>query len=197
METVTVVPPPAEVPAPAPAASQPVPSTITALQAAGPPPTESTLPKAYHEAYRMRLAGEGMQQIADRFAVDRTTVWRWMQKVESEAQEQLANEPVFNILTREILRLTDLEEQNRQAAETAKTDRARVAYLCEARRAAVSRQALLVTTGIVPKVPEQIFRVTAEMKPDDGTRSKSEERLPRGEAIEEIISAMQRSRAVE
>ena len=193
MENIAALPAPEAAPAPA---TQPAPSLVATLQAIGPAPTESTLPKQYNEAYRMRLAGHGMQEIADTFGVDRTTVWRWCCKVEEEAQTQLANEPIFNIVAREVSRLTDLEEQARTAAETAKSDRAKALYLSEARRAAVSRQQLLLSTGIVPKAPEQIFRVTADMKPDDGTR-KAPLIIPRDEAIQQLIDSMQRVRTVE
>lgn len=169
------------------------PTTITALQAAGNPPAESSLPKQYQDAYRMKLAGRAMQEIADNFSVDRSTIWRWCRQVEAEAQSQLADEPVLNIIAREVARLTDLEEQSRAGAEAAKSDRAKAMYLSEARRAAVSRQNLLTATGIIPRAPEQIFRVTADLKPNEVIES-TDERLPRDEAIQQLIERMQRSR---
>ncbi|ADB15134.1 hypothetical protein Psta_0446 [Pirellula staleyi DSM 6068] len=168
---------------------------IESPQAEGLTAEASSLPKQYSEAYRMKLAGCSMQEIADSFSVDRTTIWRWCQKVEAEAQAQIANEPVFNIIVRELARLTDLEEQARTAAENAKSDRAKAMYISEARRAAVSRQSLLLSTGIIPKVPDQIFRVTATMKPSD-QQEQPVERLNREEAIAQIISRMQHSQFV-
>lgn len=169
------------------------PTVVTALQQVQSPPNESSLPKQYQDAYRMKLAGRAMQEIADTFSVDRTTVWRWCSKVEQEAQSQLADEPVLNIIAREVARLTDLEEQARTGAEVAKSDRAKAMYLSEARRAAVSRQNLLTATGIIPRAPEQIFRVTADLKPNEVVES-NEERLTRNEAIGQLIDKMQRSR---
>jgi len=50
------------------------PTVVTALQQVQSPPAESSLPKQYQDAYRMKLAGRAMQEIADTFSVDRTTV---------------------------------------------------------------------------------------------------------------------------
>ena len=169
------------------------PTVVTALQQVQSPPNESSLPKQYQDAYRMKLAGRAMQEIADTFSVDRSTIWRWCRQVEAEAQSQLADEPVLNIIAREVARLTDLEEQARQGAGNSKSDRAKAMYLSEARRAAVSRQNLLTTTGIIPKAPDQIFRVTADLKPSEVIESP-DERLPREEAIQQLIEKMQRSR---
>jgi hypothetical protein len=115
--------------------------------------------------------------------------------VETEAINQIANEPVFNIIVREIMRLDDLERQSRAGAENTKSDRAKSMYLSEARRAAVSRQNLLVTVGIIPKAPEQIFRVTASLNPEE-RKEIPVELLTRAEAEQKLIEAMQRSRVL-
>ena len=162
-----------------------------------PQPTtpQSELDARFHAPYRMKLAGKPVQEIADSFGVCRETIWRWTKAVESEAQSQLANEPIFNMISREVARLTDLEEQARQGAETTKSDRAKAIYLSEARRAAVSRQGLLLSVGIIPKMPDQIFRVTATFKPEDGTAQPTD-RLPRNEAIAKLIESMETARRI-
>lgn len=168
-----------------------IPATVTAT----PAPDESSLPKNFHDAYKMKLSGRSVQEIADSFGVDRTTIYRWCCKVETEAQEQLANTPVFNIISQEVARLTDLEEQARQGAENTVSDRSKAMFLAEARRAAVARQNLLISVGIVPKAPEHIFRVTAEMRPGN-IGEKPFDSMPRNEALEKLVDAMQRSRTL-
>ena len=172
----------------------PVVAASTAIAAS--PANESSLPKQYHEAYRMKLSGQSIQDIADTFSVDRVTIWRWCKAVEAEAVSQLADEPVLNIIAREVSRLTDLEEQTRAGAANTKSDRSKAMFLSEARRAAVSRQNLLIATGIIPKAPDQIFRVTADLKPTDKVETP-EERLSRDEAIKQLIDKMQHSRFVQ
>lgn len=174
----------------------PAPTPATPATPQKPELPESQLDRRFHEAYRQKLAGRKMQEIADSFGVDRSTVWRWCRQVETEALQQLADEPVFNHIVREANRLTDVEEQAREAALNAKSDRAKVMFLGEARRAAVSRQNLLVTTGIFPKAPEQIYRITANLKPQDILAEDRTEKLPRNEAIGELIDALQRGRRV-
>jgi len=161
-------------------------AALTTVQAPAVQPPESGLPKTHHDAYRMKLAGRAIQDIADTYKVDRTTVWRWCKAVEQETMSQLADEPVFNLIVREVSRLTDNEEQARDGAEQTTSDRAKAMFLAEARRAAVSRQNLLITTGIFPKAPEQIYRVTATMKPKT-ENDESTELLSRAESINALI----------
>lgn len=190
MDTVTLPALPVLAPAPVESTEQP---TEQAASQVG--QVESALDQRFHDAYRMKLAGRAMQDIADTFGVCRETVWRWCCKVEIEAQEQLANVPVFNIIAREVARLDDLEQQARASAEATKSDRAKAIFLSEARRAAVSRQSLLLSVGIIPKMPDQIFRVTATFKPDEGAAIPPE-RIPRTEAIARLIESMETARRI-
>ena len=82
--------------------------------------------------------------------------------------------------------------QARERAERTNSDRAKALFLAEARRATVWRQNLLVTTGIFPKAPVQIFRVTAEMKPHD-KQERREATMSREQAIKSLIEQMQHS----
>lgn len=165
-----------------------------------PPVVESALPQTHHEAYRMKLAGRAIQDIAESYGVDRTTIWRWCKAVEAEARKQIAGEPVFNLIVREIIRLTDLEEQARVGAENTKSDRAKGIYLSEARRAAVARQNLLITTGIFPKAPEQVFRITANMKPqksgDDWDLDHVTRKLTAEEKMEILTKKLEQCRVL-
>lgn len=141
--------------------------------------TESTLDSRLMEAYRMKLAGQRVQTIADKFNVRRETIWRWAKQVESEFIEELSSKPVFNVLVEELRRLTDLEERSRQLSEQTKSDRAKIGYLAEARRAATARQNLLVTVGVLPKTVDRIFSVISSYKPQEAydpneERSKAE-----------------------
>lgn len=157
---------------------------------------ESTLDQRFNDAYRLKLAGRPIKEIADHFKVDRVTIWRWCKQVEGEALQQIADEPVFNLIVRGVARLNDIEEQARDAALKTKSDRAKVMFLGEARRAAISRHNLLITTGFFPKAPEQIFRVTASMKPHEMDVGEAGPLRDRKETIGELIEAMQRGRSI-
>lgn len=175
-------------------------SIITALESAGDPPTEpeqgSKLTEQHHRIYRARLAGKPVKEIAEAEGIDPSTVWRKCKAVEAEAGERYT-QPVLNILTEELNRLTDLEQQARQLAETSKSDRAKQAYLGEARRAATARQGLLVTTGILPKSPEKIYQVIADNRPQeilsDDDRGPT---IPRDQAISQLIDKMANARSL-
>ncbi|TWT31105.1 hypothetical protein KOR34_44790 [Posidoniimonas corsicana] len=176
-----------------------VPSVVTALEALGDPPKDfegSKLTEQHHRIYRARLAGKPVREIAQAEGVDPSTVWRKCKAVEAEASEQYSK-PVLNILTEELARLTDLEQQARQLAESSKSDRAKQAYLGEARRSATARQHLLVTTGILPKSPEKIYQVIADNRPQeilsDDDRGPT---IPRDQAISQLIGKMANARSL-
>jgi hypothetical protein len=140
----------------------------------------------------MKLSGLPINEIAARQGIDRVTVWRRCKAVETEAVLQLSEEPVFNQIAREVARLTDLEEKSRQAAEKTKSDRAKIGYLGEARRAATARQALLIGVGLYPKAPEQVFRINATLRPKDIRDSEKPKKLrSRPELIQDLLNKMQ------
>lgn len=159
--------------------------------------TESTLPETHHQAFAMRLQGKSVSAIAQHFGVDRTTVWRWIQKVAAEFREQLENEPTFNIFAREVQNLDDLERQARENAERTNSDRARTGFLAEARRCCTARTNLLLTCGVIPKAPEHLYRATVNLKPEDLKESADdEENMSRQEAIAQCILRMQKEKSL-
>ena len=92
-----------------PGAGESVGGPIAAVEGAGgvTVPERVELANEGMEAYRLKLAGHGMSEIATKLGVDRTTIWRWIQRVETEAVDQLSKRPIFNIISEEIARLTD------------------------------------------------------------------------------------------
>ena len=55
---------------------------IPAAPAETPALVQTELSDNYHEAYRMRLQGVAVGEIAARFGKDRATIWRWAKAVE-------------------------------------------------------------------------------------------------------------------
>src|SRR5262245_54353734 len=113
--TTTVDPAP---PIPAPAAtSAPAPEPPGLL--------ESALPRDYHQAYKLRLAGIAVAEIAAKFGKDQTTIWRWCKAVENEYVNYLETTPTFNMVAEQLKRLRDIEEECRRAAANERSGRAR------------------------------------------------------------------------
>jgi len=168
----------------------------TATIPAPAPTTENTLPESklpdeYHDCCKLKMAGIRINEIAKRKGIHRTTVRRRILAVEQEAREHIAQEPAINILCREIQRQTDLEEQARQAALNTRSERMKDAFLNTARRCATARTNLLLAVGILPKAPEQVFRVTADMKPTDvDAETLRRSKRSRAELIEDVLRLM-------
>lgn len=162
------------------------------------PAEESSLPKHWHEAFRLRLAGEGVSEIAAKYGVDRTTIWRWIQRVEEEAANQLAIEPVFNIISREVARLTDLETQSRAAALNCPDDsKAKIGHLDQARRCQIARTSLLLRIGLIPSLPEKVFTVINDYRPVEiGAAENAAACLSRAEAIRILVETIQKTRTI-
>jgi hypothetical protein len=172
---------------------------VAATEGGGPATEEeSSLPRHWHDAYRLRLAGEGVSNLAERFKVDRTTIWRWISRVEEEAAKQLATEPIFNIISREVARLTDLEAQSRAAALNLADDaKAKIGHLDLARRCCMARTSLLLRIGLLPALPEKVFNVINDNRPMSMLDEPAETSYTREEVIQTLIASMTKARMIQ
>lgn len=171
---------------PAPVALAPQPGRIA----------DSELPDSYHETYRLKMAGLGPSEIGKRQGICRTQVWRRCRAVETEFVAQLESKPVFNILAEECKRLLDIEEKARQAAEATTSSRSKAAFYAEARRCCVARTNLYLSTGILPRIPDQIFKVVGTFKPAEMANQSGPKRS-REQIIEDLIETMSKTRVIQ
>ena len=133
----------------------------------------------------MKLAGKRISEISQSFQRNRSTLWRWFKQIEREAEKSLEGQSAFNIISQEIAGLNDIERKCRAAAETATSLRAKMQCLAEARRAATQRQNLMISVGILPKAPDQIFRITSDLR-ITSARDNPQKRLERSR--EQLLS---------
>lgn len=148
---------------------------------------ETTLPDSFHQCYRLKLAGVPVTEIASRFGIDRTTVWRHCRAVEQEFADQLEKSPQFNILALEIKRLTDLEEQLRDKATHCKSERAAVMALAAAAKTAEMRQKLLLDTGILDREPSKMYQAILNIKQPDKRSDDESKAFDRADTISRLI----------
>jgi predicted DNA-binding protein (UPF0251 family) len=148
---------------------------------------ETALDPEYHEAYKLRLSGMPVHEIAKKLGVDRTTIWRRCREVEREFASQLEKTPQFNILAVEIKRLIDLEELSRQFADNSKSERAKALHIGNAIKACQARQKLLLDAGVLEREPTKIFSAIVDLKTASQNKKKPGELRSREELIEDVI----------
>ena len=178
-----------EQPATAPAAVSAAVAAVIDSQPKDTVPPKSELKPAMNAAYRLHLAGMKVKDIAKQLNISRISVWRYVKAVEAEAREQLENEPHFNSLVRQLLSLEDLEQQAREAAANATSDKAKAAFLGEARRASTAAANLKLATGLIAKEPEKHFHVTASLRPESPHDAKPNR--TRDELVEHLLELLQ------
>ena len=91
-------------------------------------PIESSLPRIYHDIYRLRLSEAGVREIADKYHISRTTVWRYLTAVREDFERSLGAKSVINIISEELLRITDVEEQARESALRCGDDKVKAGF---------------------------------------------------------------------
>ena len=176
----------AELPAPIPA--------VIEIRADSPALLETKLPDDWHKAYSFRLQGMPVGEIAQKFGVERTSIWRWAKAVETEFLDYLEQTPQFNIISEQFKRLRDLEELNRQAAAAAKSERAKAMFLQNAMKAITAQNDLLLDVGIFERAPERLFKVVQTMKPIDTEQiAQKQSNRTREEIVASLIQQLNRA----
>lgn len=207
MESQIVEPAPATVNPPIAGSTQaeleallPAPTVITALElAAGetagadhsPALVETKLPDSHNQAYKLRLQGMAVGDIAAKFGVCRETIWRWCKLVEQEFLRQLETTPAFNIIAEQFKRLRDLEEENRQAAAGAKSERAKAMFFAVALKALQAQNELLLDVGILDRAPDKLFSVVTNARPQPDKVPR--EHRSRQELISDLVDKLSRA----
>ena len=171
---------------------EPLPASVETIKSVDTPSLlESSLPDSYHAAFKMKLAGVPVSEIAAKLGIDRTTVWRHCREVEREFAAALESSPQFNMLALEVKRLCDLEEINRTEAAKAKSERSRAMLLNNALKCCQVRQQLLLDTGIFDRVASKMFQAIVNLKPVDPKELESKQsNRTREEIVAELITRL-------
>jgi transposase-like protein len=171
---------------------------VTALElAAGgqtadsPALVETKLPDSHNQAYKLRLQGMAVSDIAARFGVCRETIWRWCRAVADEFTRQLETTPAFNIIAEQFKRLRDLEEENRTAAAGAKSERAKAMFFAVALKALQAQNELLLDVGILDRAPDKLFSVVTNARPQP--EKVPREHRSRQELISDLVDKLSRA----
>jgi hypothetical protein len=175
-------------------------TVITALElAAGetaganhtPAMVETKLPDSHNQAYKLRLQGMAVGDIAAQFGVCRETIWRWCKLVEQEFLRQLETTPAFNIIAEQFKRLRDLEEENRTAAAGAKSERAKAMFYAVALKALQAQNELLLDVGILDRAPDKLFSVVTNARPQP--QQVPREHRSREQLINDLLDKLSRA----
>ncbi|MCE9546110.1 MAG: helix-turn-helix domain-containing protein [Planctomycetia bacterium] len=121
----------------------------------------------HREAFRLKMAGEKPAEIAQRFGVDVSTVYRWFEKHREAYRLTLENSTSVNIIADEVARLDSLERDALKSAEQSISERAKQGHRRIALQAMKARQQLLLECGVIPKEPTKIYSVVSQMKPSE------------------------------
>lgn len=155
---------------------------------------KTTLPDHYHEIYLARTRGERVGVLAERYKCDRTTIWRRIKAVQDEFALALEKSSAFNIVSEIYARLISLEQENRLAASTEKSGRAKSMLLKNCQSCLVAQADLLMSVGILEKTPEKIYRITQTPKPIDSQELESKQsNRTREEIVSELIDRLGRA----
>lgn len=169
------------------------PATLTVVSPVDDRPAllESKLPDEYHAVYKLRLQGVAVAEIAKRHNIDRTTVWRWCKAVEREFADYIEQTPVANIIYEQLMRLRDIEQEQRKAAANPTYEKNKVGFLSEARKSVEAQNKLLFDCGIFEKAPERQYKIVANVKPsarqEEADKLDSQTRQERIARIMEMI----------
>ena len=158
---------------------------------------ETQFPPQWQTQFKMKMQGYSLCEIARRTGQDRTTVARHVKAIAEQAAGRLSNRSAFNILSEELDKLEQLEEDLQALAEKATSDRAKVQYLESKRKCLRQRQQLELSSGIIPRAPDQIFKVIKTYRPvgeADGGRATTR---TREELINDVLEKMARTMILE
>ena len=154
----------------------------------------SSLPDYFHEIWLARLRGERVGALADKYKCDRTTIWRKTKAVQDEFARHLEKSSAFNIVSEIYARLRSLEEENRLAASTEKSGRAKSLLLKNCQTCLTAQADLLMSVGILEKSPERIYKIVQTMRPIDTEQiAQKQSNRTREEMVRELIDRLGRA----
>ena len=154
---------------------------------------ETQFPPQWQTQYKLKMQGYSYCEIARRTGQDRTTVARHCGQIAAQAAGRLSERDSFNILCEELARLDQLEEDLQALACKATSDRAKAVYLEIKRKTLSQRAALMLSAGIIPRVPDQIFKVIKTYRPEGETDTGQRSNRTRDELINDVLEKMART----
>ena len=157
--------------------------------------TEVYVNPRHREAYRLKLAGQKIEQIARVMKVDERTVYRWLNAYRKAYCKSMAGTPAVNLIADQAVEYAYIADEARKAADATKSETQKRGFWMVAIKAAKARQELLLETGIMPKEPERLYTLTQAMKPKEPERR--EEARSREEIEQEIIEMLKYGRRME
>lgn len=156
-------------------------------------PVAGRLKDTDYETMKLKLSGLSVRAIAEKLGIDRTTVYRRIEKVTSEFLESLEGKSSLNIIGSELQKIENIFNLAMQNYERATTERGRDAALNTARKASNDAMRIYLETGIVDRAPERLYQTVFSMKPAD-LKSEEGENISHEEAVKTLIEKMQKGR---
>lgn len=141
---------------------------------------EPTIEEKAAEAYALNMRGMKIKDIAKKFKVDESTIWRWKREYARKFREHFEQSQPADIVAEMLLALKDLEDMSRFEAnqlgldgltvdkETGEVKRTAVhfknlelknRFLQTANKALQDQINLLQQTGVIPKSPERFYGI--------------------------------------
>ena len=127
-------------------------------------------------AFDLKMRGQRLEKIADDLGCSRSTVIRLLSDYRELYAKRLNESPAIHRISEHLAKLEGLENDARERAETAGSDRDRQGYLRLVLRAIKAQNDLMLATGLIPKEPEKIYALTHSLdsEPDDEERTEDE-----------------------
>ena len=141
--------------------------------------------------YGLRIKGFKVDQLAKRYKVDRSTIYRWIKDYMQAFRDDFEQQTKADILTEELVFLEHLQEvslyemqradyDEPTGAKTSSVDSKMVKlnFLKAVLQIRQTRQNLLLNIGILPKQPERIYHKMADEKRDEDKEAGRAEKSP-------------------
>lgn len=177
---------------------------------------EGISPEKKHAlVFDMKMRGIAVNAIAERFRVDVSTIYRWLNKYTEDCRKRLEQQPAANLVAETIEYYERLEgfclyEANQLTEEEKLIDsggkvhvvsnscikETKLKFLQTAAKLRRLKTDLLTSTGVIPKEPSRIYHKMEEEKRAEEGEATGEERS-KDQVKQDIIRLLERGRQID
>lgn len=145
-------------------------TTVAIAVSKASPPAPSVAPAAVAadkpvQAYRLKMQGYTVEQIATNMRVCQRTIHRWLTKHKEEYATQLQSQPGVNVLAEHIAALEEMERLAMQDYRRSSGNRDRHSFLKAAMNARQQIIDLQLKVGVMPSSPSQLHVSVQDSSP--------------------------------
>lgn len=121
----------------------------------------------WHECYSLKLKGWKLARIARKFDVCEKTVSRWIISFLDWYRSELEQSSAVSVISEKLAEIEEIKSLALKDYEHASTTESKMKCLNTVLRATSMGTDLMLQTGIIPKVAEQIYATVESKKPAD------------------------------